>query len=208
MGMQTLSVVAVTAAGVGSGGAGLEKRALQGVKSRMVVAKERKAFEGHLERIEQLGLQTNPTDLERVLDHFLYDGLCAFLAEQGIPTYDPQKVKSRLDRKAKELGNNWRWVWRPLRAIGADEYYQDTGMGGRVLSVVYDRCALIPAAVLYTFERIRDGFPAARFFVSDFEKVRDPMLEHTSRPDPFLAVAVPRTPFLVVEFWDEPGFTP
>lgn len=212
------SLVVVTTAGEEHGSTELRRHAFQVVKSRAAVAEECRAFEDHLEYLHRLGLGTNVADVQGVRDRLLHEDLRVFLAEQGILVYDSRQVRCYLDEIVRELQGQWkgiwRWFWRPLRKCdvcgvrgGPRGDYRDVEMGGWVhTGEIYDRCALMPDAALYTFKKIRDGFPAAHFFVSDFIKERKNV--YLSRPDPFLAVAVPRTPFLVVEFWNEPGFSP
>ena len=61
---------------------------------------------------------------------------------------------------------------------------------------------IIPDAVLTTSEMILKNFNEKDplvLLVSDYA---------LAQPDPFLAVAMPDHPFMIVDFWDEPGFQP
>lgn len=155
---------------------------------------------------EEIGYTPDP-------DMLLHEKLRAFLAARSILAYDPASVCQYLAEKVAALGSsNWTWVWKPLRK-------EDTGVGcandgvragtapiwgGAVSKKLYKH--VIPASVLYTVRRIARGFPKAHFYVSDFEEFGE--TSHLFRPDPFVAVAVPRTPFIIVEFWDEKGYQP
>lgn len=118
-------------------------------------------------------------------------------------------------KKGKNLTT---WVWKTLNApvlrqrkhiyeFGGISYqhlqYRDH-LGGLTGSVDVYKCydKIIPDAVLTTAETILKNFKKEDpivLLVSDYAVVQ---------PDPFLAVTVPGYPFLIVDFWDEPGFQP
>jgi hypothetical protein len=153
---------------------------------------------------KKIGYQCDPGVL-------LCERLKLFLAEKGILTYDVQQVHDYMNRLVQQERKMQRqpdltWVWRPLREqdVKSGCRYQLRGRDSNLLTVVgavaqrpYRQ--VIPASVLHTATKIAEAFPDVHFFVTDYAVLR---------PDPFLAVAVPNQPFLIVEFWNEPGFKP
>ena len=157
----------------------------------------------HYEKLaSKIGYQPDKTELQ-------FQRLKTFLAEQGIPVYDEDQVFDWMTDQAKK--NRKRWVWRPLRErdVRRDCRYHlvksvqmtvdwDTFTAGQIEKEPYYK--IIPLSVLETAAKVAEGFPEACFFVSD--------LVSLPKPDPFLAVTLPNCPFLVIDFWNEPGFKP
>lgn len=189
------------------------------VSARVKLQQDREEFQGHLKKLQQLNISVCKADIEKEVRCFflkemeiLRDELLRFLKNVNIVVYDRTEVHTYLGQKSREMykSNPWFWVWRPLRESDAfpDSSYRDIpeqGDHGKVIWKQYDR--MLPEAVLYTIEKITAGFSRGRLFVSDFEEQKQNP-QFASRPDPFLAVAVPWMPFLIVDFWNEPGFHP
>lgn len=134
-----------------------------------------------------------------------------FLAERGIPEYDGWQVHLHLIHQAKmqrkATGQNQTIFWYPLRKDDTGDQHplwfawDNVGDGVSIKymetkDTIYYK--LVPASALETVKMILQGFPDAKFFVSDIAELQDP----------FLAVNIPGQKLLIVDFWDEPGFRP
>lgn len=196
---------------------------LEHVKLESVAVGERQKPEGRpmprevgsLEGFEQYLKRANAIGYQPSASHVVYERLKIVVAENNILVYDAKAVDDWLHLSVKkEKKRGLTMVWKPLR--GAldpnttrslrDVRYQfekrnSSSTWGRIdWYRRYEK--IIPEAVLSTAEVISRNFKEEDplyFFVSDYEVVL---------PDPFLAVAIPGFPFVIVDFWDEPGFKP
>ena len=167
-------------------------------------------FEKYLQRAIAIDYKPDPA-------HILYEKLKIVLAESNILIYDDKSVDEWMLKLVKKQ-RNMTWVWKSLtRPLGElakkDESlwsirYQHTRFEGGIDKYVGEvdqknrYTKIIPEAVLTTAETILRHFKKTDpicLLVSDYAVLQ---------PDPFLAVAVPQFPFLIVDFWDEPGFQP
>ena len=125
-----------------------------------------------------------------------------FLAESGLPCYNHDEVHTYLLRKAPFDTNNRRmfpvWVNIAHCDYDAKRYAYNTATGSYESSRTdssYRKA--IPEAVLMTIVKIKNEFPTAEFFVSDYA---------TQKPvDPFLMVRYENVMY-IIERWDEPSF--
>lgn len=126
-----------------------------------------------------------------------------FMADHGIPEYDDVQVHDHLCKLAKQAGGEYAmYNWHPVREKdnGVDFRWYFINRENRqrtceISPLIYHD--LIPASVLETMATIIEHFPDANFFVSDIP----------DDPDPFLLVTFPGVSPLIVDFWNEPGFT-
>ena len=164
----------------------------------------------YVQRAAAIGYEPDPV-------HVLYEQLKIVIAENNILLYDDKAVHEWMCKMAQKQGPRMKWVWKSLtkpleQLIGReaawsihyqykayelkiDGYYGEVDRTSRYTKI-------IPEAVLATAETILKHFKKTDpicLLVSDYAVVQ---------PDPFLAVAVPQFPFLIVDFWDEPGFQP
>ena len=107
-----------------------------------------------------------------------------------------------LDQLFKDVG----WFWAPLRErdiwhspltkpLGRPNLKGNGGVGF-VKSEIYQRA--VPLAVLQTVQSVSAAFPDLLFFVSEVK---------LPTPDPFLMVTKFGMPQIVLECWNEPGFS-
>lgn len=113
--------------------------------------------------------------------------------EMGLAPYDLGEVEAYMHAhfppEVTPYQQIVRWQW----------WVVGEGWSGQTRSV-YDN--IIPIPVLHTMKAIKDQLAVARF------EIAAPCYIATSlNQDPFLAVSVPAGTRLVIEQWDEPGFT-
>lgn len=126
------------------------------------------------------------------------------LRELGIPIYDLDEVSQYMNAAVVRLNTTekdsaptnwsgtvkeWRWQWTPLREADVSE--------GNMKWSHYQHA--VPLHALEKVALIMEKFPEAKFHVSEI----------TQRPkgDPFLAVQYKSWEMVVIDQWDEPGFT-
>lgn len=121
-----------------------------------------------------------------------------FLAAEGICVFETEKVFAYLLKirpEGKEI------IFHRVNASGFMQLMKYVGLTPLMtaLSDLARTCYAkpIPEPVLMTMATIRERYPRADFFVSDFVDV--------PKGDPFLAVRY-ADQFFIIERWDEPGF--
>lgn len=169
-------------------------------------------LEAYVKRAAAIDYQPDPMSI-------LYEKLKIVIAKNNILVYDSKAVCEWMTKMARKEGPRMVWVWKSLTkplnklisdvAVRHDISYQhrfydrdaQNSMGAVLQEARYTK--VIPEAVLATAETILKHFDQKKepvvLLVSDYE---------VAQPDPFLAAAVPGHPFLIVDFWDEPGFKP
>lgn len=133
-----------------------------------------------------------------------------WLAEEGIPCYDEQRVGAYLDKMfgANDPRYNTQdqhWIWRHVReAVTYSSLSRVAGANvGYSPLVVRSYAKPIPYPVLITMDRVRTQFHGAQFFISDALTEE----EKTRMRDPFLLVVLDEERY-IIERWDEPKFRP
>ena len=171
-------------------------------------------FEKYLQRAHAIGYEPSAGNVAM-------ERLKICIAENNILVYDSRVVDDWLvkviEKEQRATGSDLTLVWRPLtvpmkkkvryfsfryqhrryvhNGISQSYYWGDIDKEG-----AYQK--IIPDAVLTTSEMILKNFNEKDplvLLVSDYA---------LAQPDPFLAVAMPDHPFMIVDFWDEPGFQP
>lgn len=123
-----------------------------------------------------------------------------FLADNGMPEYDPRQVADWLNHLAQEAGPHVLYHWKPLREKDLKMpdirwWWHNDNYGERAKTSSKQYDGLVPSTVLLTVQKIAKAFPDACFFVSEVED-----------PDPFLAVGFPNQLLVIVDWWAEQGF--
>lgn len=187
---------------------------------------------GNREKPEGRPLPKSPSSVEQfssylqraaVIDYkpdataVMFEKLKIVIAQNNILVYDSKVVAEWMAKMVAKERQNVVWVWKsltePLTKLGKVKpfsnrlrYQHEQWQSSRGQLGTIERkkryTKVIPDAVLTTAEVILKNFEKTDpvfLLVSDYEVVQ---------PDPFLAVAVPGYPFLIVDFWDEPGFQP
>lgn len=132
----------------------------------------------------------------------LHRQLLNFLRREEISIYNSERVARYLDalvlqeRKRRRVPK-LQWLWLPLRRQDVKKVRTNVHWyeNGAVSEDQYNRP--VPLSTLRIVSKIAAEFPQAHFFVSDYQ---------VGRPDPFLAVAAPDVPLIIVDVWDEPDF--
>lgn len=169
-------------------------------------------FGEYLKRASVIGYEPDPLSI-------VYERVKIVIAQNNILVYDAKAVDEWMLKMVQKERRDMKWVWKSLtqpidRLPGVKNYkwwinfqhscYDDKRRCwlGRI-NTEQQYTKIIPEAVLTTAETILKHFNPVKdpvcLLVSDYEVVL---------PDPFLAVAVPKHPFLIVDFWNEPGFQP
>ena len=171
-----------------------------------------------LEELKQYLKRATAIDYAPDPVHALWEKLKIVIAENNILIYDDQVVHDWMCKIVKKQPKDMTWVWKSLTKPLKDlikknqslskVHYQhkhwQNGAYGWVgdIDIQNRYTKIIPEAVLTTAETILKNFEKNDpicLLVTDYEVIQ---------PDPFLAVAIPEFPFLIIDFWDEPGFNP
>ena len=132
-----------------------------------------------------------------------------FLADRGIPEYNPLEVHKYLNQivslqNQESLCYSWfclrktdkKRLDKNKKRFGTFNWFHDGKHAHWRIPEIYDE--LVPSSVLETVSTIVEEFPDALFFVSKIQHVKDP----------FLAVTFSGETLVVIDFWSEPGFRP
>ncbi len=166
-------------------------------------------FKKYLERAAAIDYKPDITAI-------MFEKLKIAIAQNNILIYDSKVVHDWMNKVVSKESSRMTWVWKSLteplvklakiKPLSRGLSYQHQGWhdSRRVGEIDRKRryTKVIPDAVLATAEAILRNFEKTDpvfLLVSDYE---------VAVPDPFLAVAIPGHPFLIVDFWDEPGFQP